>query len=157
MAHINTKRFHSLAVNNRVITHSATGLFESIESVIEDSIEHRIFITVSSNNAENRFKATTGDIITILVFTMTDIDEPTIEIHPFLNDEQETPNSWSAIVDDTPSGSVWIAKFTIPSISESQSTNLKQYIDVRVVTKKNNEPIIVSYTPIEYNRIELFI
>lgn len=148
MAHMNTKRFHSLAVTNSVITRSATDLFDSIESVIEDSIKQRVFITVSSNNAANRFTATTGDIITILVFTMADVDEPTITIHPFIGD---TSSSWTATVSNTASGGVWAATYIVPSL-ETPSTNLKEYIDVIVKIKENEE----TYTPIEYNRVKLF-
>jgi hypothetical protein len=153
MAHMNTKRFHSLAVTNSVITRSATDLFDSIESVIEDSIKQRVFITVSSNNATDRFTATTGDIITILVFTMADVDEPTIEIHPFIGD---TSSSWTATVSNTASGGVWIATREVPSL-ETPSTNLKEYIDVIVNIQKNEETVdTVSYTPTEYNRVKLF-
>lgn len=152
MAHINTKRYHALATTNAVITRSATGHFEPIERVIQDSIEHRIFITMSSNNPENRFKATTGETITILVFTMTNIAQPTITLFPFVND---VTNTWSATVTETPSGTVWIAKLIVPSIDETEKPNLKQFIDIRVETQKNNENVVIPYTPIPYNRIQL--
>lgn len=151
MAHINTKRFHSLAATNTVITRSTTGHFESIESIIEDSIENKIFVTVSSNNPENRFKAKTGDTVTILVFTMTNIEKPTITVFPFVNDT----TTWSATVNETPSGTVWIAKLVVPSIDETEKPNLKQFIDIKVETQKNNENVVIPYTPIESNRIEL--
>ena len=143
MAHINSRRFHSVAITGEVITKNLADEFTLLHTAVENSIEARQFVTVNSNNPFNRFEATSGDVVTILILTMSPITKPTITVLPF---------NIPASVDVTAAGGVWKAEFTVPNDFQANT-----YLDFRVEYTKENQgtPSQISYVPIEHNQIKL--
>ena len=66
MANLPSRRYDSLLLTNReipLVTRTSQGTLDVINNIIENTINEYMYVTVSSNNLNDRFTAITGNII----------------------------------------------------------------------------------------------
>ena len=145
MANLPSRRYDSLLLTNReipLVTRTSQGTLDVINNIIENTINEYMYVTVSSNNLNDRFTAKTGNIIYVYVITMTTISDVN-QLNVQLLDSNGLEIGINKIQEKI--NGIWRTSITVPDIQ----TQLGEFAIIQV--KYNNK--IIPYTKTINNQI----